>query len=404
MPQIINEGPSIGALFGQGLGQGFGTGLERLAQHKLNQVLQRQQSEQTSRGLAALGIPEQQAQQIAMLPPELQSVVVKNYLQGAESAGLDQALQGILGTGAQEVQQEEQNGLQELRQQQATQQVPQQRKLELTGKDALLNAIEEIQGKKQPQAEPGSTALGKPKVNSFQEALLKPRLKPEHKLKVAELQSKNQQANRKLNHDYITKVYNTDRAAQQEDKVLKRIIAIREGGKARPAAMTQALKELGIDYQALKNNDTLELEKLGTWFLQGAPDLFGGKVSNQQMQIRLRQVPNDLQTDEGSTLLANQMLLANESKHAEARAIREIIKENGGEPPWDLQIKAAERAQKIQEDLASKFINGEPAFTTKKSSDTFETLPDAAKYKGRVVEDERTGQRLRSDGTRWIKV
>jgi hypothetical protein len=403
MPQIINEGPSIGALFGQGFGQGLGTGLERLAQHKLNQVLQRHQQEQTARGLSAF-IPEEQAQQIAMLPPELQSVIVKNYLQGAEDEGLTQALKGVLGTGAQEVQQEEQNGLQELRQQQATQQAPQQRKLELTGKDALLNAIEEIQGKKQPKAEPGSTRPGQEKGNAFKDTLLRPRLSPEHKLRVAELQSKNQQANRKLNHDYITKVYNTDRAAQQEDKVLKRIIAIREGGKARPAAMTQALKELGRDYQALKNNDTLELEKLGTWFLQGAPDLFGGKVSNQQMQIRLRQVPNDLQTDEGSKLLANQMLLANESKHAEARAIREIIKENGGEPPWDLQIKAAERAQKIQEDLASKFINGEPAFTTKKSSDTFETLPDAAKYKGRVVEDERTGQRLRSDGTRWIKV
>src|ERR1700679_2473434 len=100
MAQILPRTPGIGELFGQGLGQGLGSGLNKLAEHKLNQVFQRQQQSSVAQGLTALGIPQEQASQISMLPPELQSVIVKNYLQGAESSGLDQALSGILGNGS----------------------------------------------------------------------------------------------------------------------------------------------------------------------------------------------------------------------------------------------------------------------------------------------------------------
>jgi hypothetical protein len=406
MAQIINESPGLGALLGSGLGSGLGQGLNALAQSKLSSAMQRHQAMQSAKGLAALGIPFEQAHSIALLPQDLQSLVLKNYLQGAESSGLDQALAGILGTGSEQVQQREDQGIQQLLQQVAPQQ-QQQRGPELTGKDALLNAIQDYQTRQNPQQQNPTqinsipTSQGPQKVNSLVEAITKPRLKPEHKLKVAELQQKNQQANRKLNHDYITKVYNAERATNQEDKVLKRVIAIREGGQARTAAMTQALKELGIDYQGLKNNDTLELEKLGSWFLQGASDLFGGRVSNQQMQVRLRQVPNDLQTDEGAKLLANQMLLNNESKHAEAKAIRDIIEENGGEPPWDLQIKAAKRVEKIEEDLAKRFINAEPAFTTKGTAVNKLTHDQTSKYKW--ARNKKTGDWYKSVNGKWVK-
>src|ERR1700733_5045139 len=108
MPQIINEGPGLGALLGSSLGTGLGSGFNQLAQNKLNQLLNRQQATQSAKGLAALGIPFDQAHQIAQLPQELQSIVLKNYLQGAESSGLDQALAGVLGTGADQGQQDEQ--------------------------------------------------------------------------------------------------------------------------------------------------------------------------------------------------------------------------------------------------------------------------------------------------------
>jgi hypothetical protein len=170
---------------------------------------------------------------------------------------------------------------------------------------------------------------------------------------------------------------------------------------ARSGALTQFLKKANLDFAGLKSNDSLELEKLGNWFLRNAGDVFKGKVSNLQMNNILGQVPNDLQTDEGATELANRMLVANESKHVEAKVMREILKENNGEPPYNLKSLVAERSAPLEESLADKFIKGEKVFTTKSSHDK---LPSASEFKGKVARDTETGQRYRSDGSKWTKV
>jgi hypothetical protein len=89
-----------------------------------------------------------------------------------------------------------------------------------------------------------------------------------------------------------------------------------------------------------------------------------------------------------------------ESKKAEAleQAYTEILAENNDVQPRDFETKIRKRAKEIEKETKI-----EVASQAGNTSDVFEELPEASKYKGRTIRNPETGELLKSDGKKWVK-
>lgn len=396
MPQIINDSPGIGALLGTGLGQGISSGLQQLAQLKTNQLLAGHQRGQTAKGFEAAGIPKDEAWALAGFSPELQSLVFKNYLSAAQSAGLDQALQGV------QVNPESQSGIsgmQELsapvQQNQQQQQSPIQQLLGMRQHNVLNKQLPtekvfaDLMAGRQPQAPQAQipTQQQAPQANAPQqkqaasapnklaEILLRPRLTPEHRLKVEALKQQKELAQQKLSakeQEAVNKetkpVYDAiqkeAKAAKESDMRLDRMEHLIEKGDLSTPAWSSIIKTLGhgvfglgLDLSAALTADSQEFDKLSTDFLKGAKDIFGGRVTNDEVKAFLRTVPSLTQSKEGKKRVIRNLRIFNKGKLARKKASDSILKAYGGKRPRDYEQLVEEATEGQLDKLAAEFKN-----------------------------------------------
>jgi hypothetical protein len=100
---------------------------------------------------------------------------------------------------------------------------------------------------------------------------------------------------------------------------------------------------------------TEEFEKLSNQFISGAKAIFGSRVTDADLKAFMAQVPTLSNSDEGKKVIIRSLKAANEAEHARAKAMKEIIKENGGKRPADLPLLVEERARKRIDKLADEF-------------------------------------------------
>lgn len=96
MPQILPR-YDFGGELGTALGAGLGQGLQALAENRLKQLQERQQSAKTVKGLEALGIPSQESEGLSLLPSNLLQDVVKQRLAAPQQEAYAQAIQQLMG-------------------------------------------------------------------------------------------------------------------------------------------------------------------------------------------------------------------------------------------------------------------------------------------------------------------
>ena len=415
MVQIVNRGPGLGAHFGSGFASGVSQGLEELAKMRMQDVALRQQRAHQQSQVKAytdLNIDPVTAQALVRLPPDIQKAYLQRIGPGdtTSSNGPQDQISQLMSLLAPQQQQAQQPSFQEALQQLGQRQTP------LSGQEAIMQALQQFQQpqqqqaqQQQMQADPQQQQMqqevepGPKKPPSFGEVLGRPspgeeRLEKRHKETLGQAE---RIAREKAERPYIEKVADTYKAKKEENNVLKRIIKIREQGKDIRPGLQSFFAKAGIDFDSLKNANELELSKLQNFFLKGATALYGGKVSNAEMFNLLRSVPNLLQTQEGSILLANQIINSNQSAIKEYEIMQRLIKENGGVPPAFLKLKVEEEMEPYYQQYSDDFINASTAFTT---LDTFKELPSASQYKGAEVEDEKTGNKYMSDGTKWKRI
>lgn len=343
MAQVINEYPGIGALLGSGLGKGLGSGLENLAQLKSQKLLRNHQINESIPGLVALGIPQSEASQIARLPDKLQALVINNYLQGSESAGLNQALSGLSGEGAiNEPQLEEQ----------------------------LMKEAYGKQVQKAPESELMKSG------NSLAEVLKNPRLSPEHRLKVAALKQQRDIAKERLTaseqkeinaetkapYDEIRK---DAKAAQDSDIRLGRMEVLNERNDLPFSLWASTLESVskgvfgfGIDLSSLLSADAQEFKKLSADFVKDAKPIFGARLTDTDLKSFMQTVPTLNQSKAGRERLIRNMRIFNKAKIIKKKAAEDIIRENGGRRPRDLESKIDDRIAGRLESLANDFKSG----------------------------------------------
>lgn len=365
MPQIIRE-PTLASSLGASLGTGLGQALQTMMGQKLQQLAQRQESARAAQGLEALGISAPEAEQISLLPRELQSAVVRNYLQEAEATGLGEALAtlqeptiGLMG------------GLRALQEPTAISPEVQPE----VGVPEEITAPERVRVPKEIPIAKEVEALERPSITDI---LRRPRISPEQQLKVAQLRQVQQREERKRQHeidletkDLYKDVNKSARAAIENSRRLGRMEElVKEGKLSRPgfhnllSTINKGLFGFGLNLHFLESPQSQEFMKLSNEFLKNAREIFGARVTDNEVRVFLQMVPTLSQSDEGKRRVIYNMEAINDAARMRKKAMDDLIAENDGRRPANLESLIDQRIDPQIDALAERFKKGytvEPA-------------------------------------------
>lgn len=407
--EVIND-PGLAGLWGHSLGQG----LQILAQGKVQQMQQQSARAKTFQALKSLGAPNEEASAMAMMPEKLQEKMLPNYIT---------ALARQRSENPQELQmQQAQNGLAALQgQSQAApmqeispmepraglasiptaQQNAQQFTKQLgVGKgEEVLNKVMQQAQPQQPQVQPeqetpiqqATQQMGKGVAPKSKKVSALGAMTPKEKMDLFKYSKKERK-----------EILEGEKSANDSIRTLDRMEELNKGGKLINPILYKGLTKLGLDIQGLMNADTQEFEKLTTEFLKGMKSIFGARVSNIEMQQFVKGIPSLMQTPAGREAVIRNMRTVAQGAKIKANAMRDIMKENGGTPPLDLEERISERIDPQMNELSDNFRQGIEA---PKAGDRLTSLPPAASFaSGSIITNKKTGQRMKSDGSKWVKV
>lgn len=308
--------PSRGDYLAQGLTQGLGSLLEGIAQRKAGQMQQqqkKQEQEQLARQYEQMGLPPG----LASLDPSLQREIIKQM--GQESR--QQQIMSLLGGGG---------GVQ------------QQAGEEMAEGQASSPGYSDEQILQISQLDPNlGRALQSQKKQEFQEKQFEQRTK--------------EQAY-KLTQPLRKEVGDAARSAKTGLMRVGRMKKLVDEGDLGSPLWNSIVKKYFGDAPFLKTTSAQEFEKLAIDALEGAPSRFGGRVTEFLAETFLRGIPNLLQTDEGKRRVARNLEILESSKILRFDAMNEVIAENGGVPPLDLEEQIDSRIADQLDALAEEFI------------------------------------------------
>jgi hypothetical protein len=370
MAQIVTPEPGFGQLLGSGFGAGISSTLQNLAQQKAQEMQQRK----VSTGLSALGFSPQEAQQLAMLPENLLAPIVKQKSQESQNQAFAQALGNILG---QPVEGEFA---------QAPAQAPFQakepstaEKLSFKERQQVAKYLSSPEGKKQFKPEDRILALSslkKPTESQVQAAAqirqeqqglprkqaVKATLSPDQAYKLAQLGLKKEEITEKRKSEAFKmsaaerkEIINKARVARQDLKDLDRMEELDKSGKLDTAGYSEFLKRSGLDIPALMNPESEEFGKIAANFLRDAKQYFGGRISNYEIEQFLKTIPSLSQSPEGRKRVIANLRYMKRADLAYNEALKEVISDNKGIPPYDLLEKVDDKIEKKLEKLSDKF-------------------------------------------------
>lgn len=318
---------SFGGDIGQALGTGLGSGLQNLANMKLQEMQQRKISGQTEQALSALGFsPEESAQlaPLAFTAPQAFQQVVK---QREQQRGLDQLFGGGFGQQQLGDAQIPQEGVPLQPQQQALSQYSPEEitRLKLASTDspgALAKTLGEIRQERERREERGE---------------------------------KKELEQIKFSKDDLKDLRKKTRTAKEDLKSLDRLEEIDKKGELDSASWDTFLKNSGMDIAALRSPGTQEYNKIVNNFVRNIKDIFGARISNQEMEQFMKTLPNLSQSPEGRKRVVANLKRQSRIQQEYGKVAREIIKDNGGVPPLDIMDQVEERMDKRLDKFAEQF-------------------------------------------------
>lgn len=343
MANIINRPTSLAASLGQAVGGGINEALLKvlngIAQNKVSEIENRQnlspfrQKDSTLEALSLIG--QQPAQDIV---PQAIETLTDN-----QPSPLTQALQTI------------------------TPQEPDNKKL-VKKEPSLKKSLARIADKKVDKAigqsvkteqnkELNPDPLKHAKVEQKQDAKLK---------KIPKLSEKQQLAADKETKPYFDEVSKQAKAAKDGNMRLDRMEELVKRGNLTNPTLASFLdfiergiplwsSNIGLDLHALESIDSQEFRKLSNDFIKSAKEFFGSRVTDQDLKAFLKTVPTLNQSNEGRVRVIQNLRSFNDIAIIKKKAMNEIIAENGGERPRNLEELVDERTSDQVDAIAKQF-------------------------------------------------
>ena len=202
---------------------------------------------------------------------------------------------------------------------------------------------------------------------------------------------------RKSSQKTVTDIVNSEKASRDNLATLNRIEELDKKGNVQ-GITGQLLSKVGLG--RFRNADTQELEKLSQQFLNNLKNVFGSRPTNLDVTNYLKSIPTLANSPAGRARVIKNLRLYNEAAQLRGQALRDILKENKGRPPNNLDLVIEDRIGTQLDQLAGQISDSGSA--DQEQSQTFESLPNPSQYAGKTIRDNQTGQLIKSDGSRWI--
>lgn len=375
----ILPGSSRSADIGSSLATGLGGLLSNLAQKKAQQMQQVQSFQQfQNAGLTPedarlisyfSGAPEIQAKLLSSLferggNPQQSALDMQSAMQELPNAtqqpqqmapqgglqALSQLQPGMLGGGLQALMPQ----LQAMQSQQAQPQLGQQQ----------APVFGQPQGQ-QPQAQqPGASGFYRPPRREVREEEKLALQKQKLALQERQITGKEQAVIDKETLPVYHEIIKGSKNAEENDRRLDRMEQLVEKGNLGSPLLNSAFKTitngifgLGIDLTSLLTADAQEFDKLSSEFAKGAKEVFPGRVTDADLKAYMRSVPNLTQSGAGIRRVITSWRAANDAAKLRKNVMQQIIEENGGRRPANLEILIEQKAGPQLDQLSKEFIN-----------------------------------------------
>lgn len=348
---------SLGQVLGGLGGLGIGYGLNQLGGFGQDQV----------KSLKTFGFSDEEAKAISKFPPASQAQIIKEKMRQQEGMRQSDLYGQIVGGGGGNIQSPgspssismEQTPMGGLGGSQM-QQMPQ------TGIEALQgladpgqSLLAELERRRDavlrtpfsPQMKKDAVSAIDKQIDTLikKESIERKQQMEEKKLSFAEQKETNKET-KKFFDDTKTKA----KDARENDVRLDRMEELAKSGRLTGPGTYKFMEKLGIPLDP----NSAEFEKLTTDFLKNLKSIFGGRISNAEMQTYLKSLPSLSLSNPGRFRLINNLKIMNAGAKAENEAMKQIIKENGGKRPANLEDLVEEKVKPIKDRLAQEFKLG----------------------------------------------
>ena len=166
----------------------------------------------------------------------------------------------------------------------------------------------------------------------------------------------------KVHAELRSEIVKQEGARRNDEIRLKRIKLLTEKGDTGPwvyntliNTATKGIMGIGVNLTGALTTDAQEIEKLSNDFVKGAKDIYGSRLTNADLAQFMKTVPNLMQSPEGILRVIQNLQTFNEMKRVRYETMRDIVNENGGYSPIDLDIQIEERAGDKLDEIAAKF-------------------------------------------------
>ena len=352
------------------LGQSFSKALDSLADAQLTKLnrqyqegMREKQLEQRSqglrslfpqaspeelRGLAALegrelaGVAQAQAQQQQAMQDALAQQMIDAQLSGEQLGGLQ-----ILGAQEEQVQKTPQGVIAQeeaVVDQERVQPKPQKQKLLPEGRmQQRLTRYEEI------ATNPNTPLSVRKKAEEKRKELAK---------ELREIKKENN----KETKEFYRETRKLSKSAKDNNMRLERMENLIQTGQLDDPIFASLLKTLGkikIDLTSLLSPESQEFQKLSTDFIKDVKNVFGGRITDNEVKLFLQTIPNLSQSNKGKARVIRNLKLINNANMQKSKIMDAVIKNNGGIRPSDLEERVEESMDPILDKLAEEFKSSE---------------------------------------------
>lgn len=231
--------------------------------------------------------------------------------------------------------------------------------------DQLLNAANKTIGKRREHF------LKLAQIESNREEKIKA-----HREKETDISRREQHRVDKETEPYYKKLTTEAKGAKEANRRLGRMEELVDKGNLPHPLLNSFIKTIGhgvwgigFDLDVLAGADAAEFKQLSNEFIEGAKAIFGNRITDNDLKAFMATIPDLSQSDAGKKRIIHNMRQANEAKFIKKQAADQIIRENGGKRPADIEMLVDKRTEKQLDDLAERFIQGYKP--TKENKGTF---------------------------------
>ena len=178
--------------------------------------------------------------------------------------------------------------------------------------------------------------------------------------------------------DRIVKDY---QVAQTENLRLGKQETLLKSGKLSAPMMVKTLDTLGLPLAVLGNPETEEFQKIEADYVRDVSSVFPGQIRVFEIQSYMKTVPSLMNSPGGMAAIIRNRRLLNQGKIIKFEAFKNIIKENGGKKPQNLDLLIEERIGPQMAELGEEFMNG-----IQEQTDKFQTKLKMYDQEGRVYD------------------